>query len=87
MISWMSDHPEASLALAALAANAAVELLDRLGFTRAAKALASVIPHARGLLLALAMRPRSQSAVDADSDPRPLAPGSEPPTDTNSQVG
>lgn len=67
---WIADHPELALALFAIVGNAVVEVLQRLGFERAASLLASLVPHVRGMLEAFA--PKTRAGL-AGSDSRPLA--------------
>jgi hypothetical protein len=53
MIRWAIEHPEAAFALFTVATNLIVEALEKLGYQRAASAIAAVTPHARGLLRAI----------------------------------
>lgn len=82
MIEWLTKNPELGLFVAALVANGLVEALQLLGAPRAASVIAAMIPHARGIVGALAASKR-QPADHAGSESRPLALDADPPAGTN----
>lgn len=80
---WIAEHPELALAIGAIVANAIVEVLQRLGFERAASLLASLVPHLRGAIEAFA--PKTRAGL-AGSDSRPLALDQAAPEPTSAPV-